>query len=207
MRAIVWVLGMALVVPGCGGSEQQQQQEQAAEAAKSGAEQAAKGLEQMAKGLEQLAGGGDGKPVPPVNFRELQTLFPDLSGWEKGKPVGEMMTMPVSFSQAEVEYTKGEAAIEMKIIDTGLHQLLLAPYSMFLTAGYERETQDGYEKSVSVAGQPGWERWNSSAKDGALNAVVGKRFLVTLEGRNIDDTKVLHDVLGQTDIAKLSTLR
>src|SRR5262245_21896878 len=63
--------------------------EQAAKATESGAAQAAKGLEQVAKGLEGMAAGaagGDAKTVDPVSFRDLQTLFPELNGWEKAKP-------------------------------------------------------------------------------------------------------------------------
>lgn len=51
-----------------------------------------------------------------MSFRDLQTLFPDLDGWDKGKPEGERMTQPVSFSQAEVRYRKGESAISLKIV-------------------------------------------------------------------------------------------
>jgi hypothetical protein len=183
----------------CGKSKEEKQVEQ-------GAQQAAKGLEQMAKSLEQMAS-GDAKPVPPVNFRELQGLLPDVEGWEKGKPTGEMMSMPVSFSQATVGYTKGESTIEVKIVDTGLNHLLVMPYSMFLTAGYEKQTEDGYEKSVNVAGQPGWERWSSGSKDGELNALAVKRFLVTVDGRNIEDTKVLHAVAEKIDMNRLGSLK
>src|SRR5207248_1388696 len=143
------------------------------------AQQAAKGLEQMARGLGALTGaGGDTKPVDPVSFREFMALFPDLDGWQKAKPTGEHMTSPVSFSTAEVHYTKGDASVTVKMMDSGFNQLLLMPYTMFLTAGYEKETSDGYEKSTKVNGQPGWEKWNGSSKNGELNALVGNRFLL-----------------------------
>jgi hypothetical protein len=195
----------------CGGkSETETVVEQKAEEAAKGAEQAAEGLQSMAKSLEAMAGaamGGDTKPVDPVSFRELQTAFGNLDGWEKGKPTGERMTMPVNFSQAEVIYTKGDSRIEMKIIDSGLNQILMAPYAMFLTAGYEKETADGYEKSTQVAGYPGWERWDESSKDGSLNAVVNKRFLVTIEGDGIDDAKILHQAAASTDLKKLEAMK
>ena len=35
--------------------------------------------------------------VAPVSFRDLQTFFPDIDGWEKEKPTGERMTSPFSF--------------------------------------------------------------------------------------------------------------
>ena len=37
--------------------------------------------------------------------------------------------------------------------------------------------------------------------------MVEKRFLVQVEGHEIDDPKVLHAVLDQTDLKKLATLK
>ena len=206
---------------GCQSSEQKQAEdaakqaakaiEQAAKNAETGAAQAAKGLEQMTKGLEAMASGGGGSdnpaPVNPVSFRDLQTVFPDLDGWERAKPTGERMTAPFSFSQAEVRYTKGDSRIEMKIVDSGFNQLLFTPFAMFMQAGYEKETSSGYEKSTTVGGQPGWEKWNTDGKDGEVNAFVGKRFILTVEGRNVDDIKVLHDVIGKVDMARLAAMK
>jgi hypothetical protein len=183
-------------------------QKQAAQTTADAANEAAKGLEQLAKGLGAMAGGSsDSKPVEPVSFRDMQALFPDVDGWEKKKPIGEKMSTPFSYSQAEVEYTKGDSRIEMKMVDSGLNQLLLAPYSMFLSAGYEKETSDGYEKSTKVNGQPGWEKWNASSKNGELSALVNKRFVVTVEGRGIEDTKVLQEFAGKVDMSKVAALK
>jgi hypothetical protein len=219
MQRFVCVAAVAALVSlgACGKSEESKQKEEAAKqaeetakTAEKGAEQAAKGLEQMAKGLEALASGGgsgDEKPVDPVSFRELQALFPDVDGWTKAKPTGERMNSPFPYSQAEVRYTKDDANIQLKMVDSGYNKLLLTPYAMFLQAGYEKETESGYEKSVKVANQPGWETWNSESKHGELNALVGKRYLVTIEGNQIEDTKVLHDVAGKVDMNKLAGLK
>ena len=215
-RAIALALVGGLTLA-CGSKEDKEaeparKQAQAAETAQTAeqaAEQAAKGLEQMARGLEAAVGGGSGstKAVDPVSFRDLIALMPELDGWEKQKPTGERMTSPVSFSQAEARYTKGDASLEVKIIDSGFNQLLLTPYAMFLTAGYERETSEGYEKSTQVNGQPGWEKWNTESKDGELNALVGKRFLVTIDGNGIDNVSQLHDVAKKMDMGKLASLK
>jgi len=182
---------------------------QAATQAQAGSTEMAKGLEAMAQGLAGAASavGANGTPVDPVSFRQLQALFPDLPGWKKGKPTGERMTAPVAFSQAEVRYTKGDSRLELKIMDSGFHQLLLAPYTMFLTSGFERETQNGYEKSTKVGDEPGWEKWNNTQKSGEVNAVVAKRFLVQAEGRDVEDINVLHAAIVKTDLAKLAAMK
>ena len=174
-----------------------------------GAQDMAKGFEAMAKGLAAAAGGGDSdvKPVDPVSFRELQTVMPDVPGWGKASPTGERMTSPFSFSQASVTYTKGDAEIDQKIMDSGFNQLLFTPFTMFMAAGYEKETANGFERSVNVGGNPGWERWDKTSRNGELNVVVGKRFLVQVEGRGVDDIKTLHMVLDRTDLKKLVSLK
>jgi hypothetical protein len=221
-RVALMTLAIAVgAAAGCHSSEQKQAEEaakqatkaieQAAKSGEAGAAQAAKGLEQMAKGLEAMAGGPVGndnqKPVNPVSFRDLQTLFPNLDGWEKAKPTGERMTAPLAFSQAEVHYKKDDSRLQVKIVDSGFNQILFTPFAMFMQAGYEKETQSGYEKSTTVGGQPGWEKWNTEGKDGEVNAFVGKRFILTVEGRNIDDIKVLHDIIGKIDLPRLAAMK
>ena len=190
-------------------------EEKHAEEVKKGAEQVqqsadamAKGLADMAKGLQGMAGGDPNqKPVDPVGFRELQAAFGDLSGWEKGKPTGERMTSPVNFSVAKVTYTNGDSTIEQEISDSAFNQLMLVPFSMFLTSGYEKETEDGYEKSTKVGDYPGWEKWNKTGKSGELNAIVNKRFIVQVRGHEIDDPKVLHAAMASVDMKKLASLK
>jgi hypothetical protein len=76
-----------------------------------------------------------------------------------------------------------------------------------MQAGYEKETSNGYEKSTTVGGQPGWEKWNTEGKDGQVNAFVGKRYILSVEGRNVEDIKVLHDVVGKIDLGKLAAMK
>lgn len=208
-RNLIVCMALAIAAAGCGGSTQDKEMEQAAQTAEQGAAEAAQGLEQLAKGLESMAAGGaDGrKPVDPVSFRDMIALLPEVDGWEMGKPTGERMTSPFPFSSAEATYTKDGSRVQITMTDSGFNQMLLAPYSIFLASGYEKETTEGYEKSTQVNGQPGWEKWNSESKRGELNTLVGKRFLVQIEGRGIDDIKVLHDIVGQVDTGKLAGLK
>jgi hypothetical protein len=157
----------------------------------------------MATAIPASAGG---KAADPVSFRDLQAAFPVVDGWTMDKPRGERMTSPVAFSQTETRYRNGDAQIEVKIVDSAFQQLLVAPWAMFLAAGYEKETDDGYEKSMTLAGHPGFEKWNDRRKSGELNLVVAKRFLVSLEGQKLNDMKQLHDFAGRVDFGKLAGL-
>lgn len=215
-----FVLAAACTVAACGQSQEEkaaeelqksaEQMQKGAEQMQGSAENMAKGFEAMAKGLAGAAGAADGdlKPVDPVSFRDLQTAMPaEVSGWQRENPTGERMTAPFAFSQASVTFKKGEAEIEQKIMDSGFNQLLFAPFAMFMASGYEKETQDGFERSVTINGNPGWERWDKGTKNGELNVVVNKRFLIELEGHQIDDVKDLRAVLDKTDLAKLASLK
>jgi hypothetical protein len=222
---MIGIVGVALTLTiGCGKSEEQKAAEKAAEEAQEAAEAlkkaaesagaagATQGLNELAKAMEGMAGAmagktPDGKPVEPVRFQDLQAVLPEVSGWQRGTPTGERMTSPVPFSQAEADYTMGDANISVKVVDSAFSQMLIAPWAMFLTAGYERETNEGYEKSVNMGGNPGFERYNKNNKDGELNLVLAKRFLITVEGDNIADTKVLHDFASKIDASKLESLK
>ncbi len=217
---------MVCSVAACGSSESKKAEDDAKQAAeqmskaademqKSG-DQAAKGAEDMAKGFEAMAkgfaaaagGGADGvKPVDPVSFRDLQAVMPDISGWERSKPTGERMTAPFAYSQASATYTKGDANVETKIMDSGFNQMLFAPFAMFMVQGYEKETSDGFEKSVNIGGNPGFEKWDSGSKNGELTVVVNKRFLVQVEGHGVADDKVMRSVMDQIDLKKLAALK
>ena len=195
------------------GEEMARAGEAAANAATQGtapAGEAAKGMEDFAKAMQGMAaamGGANGaKPSEPVSFRDLQTAFPTVSGWTMDKPRGERMSAPVAFSQTETRYKNGDQTIEVKIVDSAFNQMLITPWAMFLAAGYEKETDDGYEKSTTIAGNPGFEKWNDQRKDGELNIVVAKRFLVSVEGDRVTDMKQLQEFASKIDFAKLGAL-
>jgi hypothetical protein len=154
-----------------------------------------------------LSTGSDGKAVEPVAFQTLQSHLPKVSGWEMDEPEGERMTMPVPFSQVETKYTKGETRIDAKIIDTGFAQLLMAPWSMMMAAGYSRESSSGYEKSTSVSGNPAIEKWNKSEKNGEIDVLVGKRFMLSLEGHDLADIKQLQDFASNFNLSAIAAAK
>ncbi len=208
INTVVVVAAMVSAVA-CGKSEEEKQAEAAAESARSAAEAmggAAQGMTDMAKALEGMAaslGGGEGKAVEPLPSDTLAGALPSMPGWEMSKPRGERMTAPFPFSQSEASYSRGEATIDVTVVDTGFAQMLIAPWTMMLASGYSRESSEGYEKAVSVGGNPGFEKYDRERRDGELNILVNKRFLVTIEGGDLADTKVLHEFVSKMDLSGL----
>jgi hypothetical protein len=222
MRAGAAALTLTAAVA-CGKSEAERRAEEAArqmeeaakkvqQAARQGggsAEEVARGMEEMARGLAGAAGalgGGEGKAAEPVAFRDLMTLLPSLDGWERSEPEGERMTAPMAYAIASARYTRGEAKIDLKLTDSALHQVLLLPYALITSGGFERETSTGYEKAVKVAGHPAMETWNGPDRRGELTVIVGKRFVVSATGSGVDSTRDLHALVGRIDLEKLQKL-
>lgn len=213
-RNLPAAIATVMLISACGGTADdaaKQVEKAAAEIQKSagsvtsrGVEGVSKSLSDLARGLNAMASDPNVKPVAPLTIDSLKTALPDLSGWEKGKPAGERMTSPVNYAEAKVTLTKGESAIDVKIIDSALNQILVAPFSMFLAVGYEKETDHGYEKGVKVGEYPGWEKWDSEDKEGELNVIVNKRFIVQIEGRRIENMKVLHSAMENINLKKLA---
>jgi len=213
-RHVSAAIAISILVSGCGGTTDdaaKQIQKAADEIQKSvgsgsarGLQGVSKGLEDLAKGMSAMANDPNAKPVDPMTIDALKTALPDLSGWEKGRPTGERMSSPVNYAEAKVTFTKGDSAVDVKIVDSAMNQLLIAPFSMFLAVGYEKETDHGYEKGVKIGEYPGWERWDGEGKEGELNAIVGKRFIVQIEGRNIENMKVLHSTMENINLKKLA---
>jgi hypothetical protein len=204
---LVIALGAAV---GCGKSPEQERAEALQKAAvemQKGAQDRAKGVESVARGMTAAFAGttADGKPIEPVDFHVLQEALPEISGWQRGTPTGEKMTMPVRYSHASARYSKGPMKIEAKITDSALNRVLVTPMAMMLTAGYAKETDRGYEKSTKIAGNPGFEKWSTS-KTGELNVLVKDRFIVEVEGRGLSKVKDLYAFLEHIDLKMLGEL-
>jgi hypothetical protein len=202
---------------GCGGSEQQQaedaaqQMQQGAEQvaraaeqmAQGSAEQMAQGLQQVTQGLQQMAQG----QTEVVDYEVLKGLLPQVNGWTQAGVRGEQMSMPVKISRAEARYTRGDSSIELEIIDSAMSQLLLAPMSIYLSAGYSERSDEGFKRSAKIGDHPGIEDWNNGSRRGEVTAVVGNRFIVQATGRDIDDLAAVRQVVDAVDLTKLATLK
>jgi len=176
---------------------------QAAQGAAQGSQQAAQGLEQFAKGLAQMAQSSG----PTVNFEVLKALLPEMPGWTRSNARGEQVNMPFKMSKAEARYEKGDSSIHLEIVDSSLNQLVLAPFTMFMTMGFEERSDDGYKKAVKINGSPAFEEWQKQSKDGEIGVVVGNRFIVTAKGNNVESIDVVRQVVQAVDLNKLASMK
>ena len=78
---------------------------------------------------------------------------------------------------------------------------------MMMAAGYAKETNNGFEKSTTIAGNPAFEKRDKSDKSSDLTMFVNQRFVVELEGSGMSDIKELQAFLARTDLKKLAALK
>lgn len=147
-----------------------------------------------------------------VHFKKLQEFLPSKSmeGFKRTKPIGSTQKMMgMSTSEASVRYEKidDEAGqnIEIKIIDMSM--IPLAAWAMaYQQMDYENETEDGYEKSVTVMKKyKGLEKATTAdSKSCSLNFAAGDRFHVEIEGVGFDDVKILYTLVESMKLDALA---
>lgn len=142
-----------------------------------------------------------------VEFEKLMGLLPENASWTRTKPKGEQVFMGATMSKAEAEYQKGEATIDLEIVDSSFNQLVLSPITMFLTQGYSERSVEGYSRSVALSGHPGFEKWNHEAKRGEVTVVLGNRFIVQATGRNVDNIDPVKALVQAVDLRALAALK
>lgn len=206
MRVLPILAGttVLLLITGCftGGAEKQ-------------AEQIAQAGQQMgeamaAAGAAVTGGGLEGKATEAVDFRELKALLPEeLPGMRRTSAEGQKNSaMGFTLSTAEARYqSEGGGRIHLTITDAGA-VAGLAAMGMYAWAGMEidQEDEDGYEKTTTLNGRRGYEKYNRSSKSGEVSLMVGGRFIVELDGDDVsmDDLK---SALDKVDLDKLEGMK
>jgi hypothetical protein len=172
-------------------------------AARQSTDRVARGLQQISDGLSRL----DQAAADPVDFETLMTILPEIDGWERSHHRGEERNAPVEYSTAQARYQRGDQHVNVELVDTALSQLLIAPYAMFLAAGFEERTSEGYRRAVTVQGSPAFEDWRDTSGRGEVIVVVNGRFVLKATGTNVPDIAPVRQLLGRLDVAALSELR
>ena len=132
----------------------------------------------------------DKESVEPISFRELLEYLPQSPrGWTAAKPKGETNSLgDYSISQIEQTYTNGDKQVTISIFDWAFNSALYVPF--LLTTEFSRESTAGYNKGIKIGDIPGREEYSYINKQGSLNLLVDSRFLIRIDGRNIEDDEL-----------------
>jgi hypothetical protein len=161
----------------------------------------AKKMEQVQKELAEMV------PIDPVHFSKLIEVLPEApNGLAPDEPRGENNEIgDFKISSAERRYrAKDERTLTVKIIDHAHHSQFYAPF--FMATQIKNQSTEGYQKGVTIDGNPGVEKYQKAGKSGDLTILVAKRFLIEIRTTNAPP-EFLREVYGKIDAKKLAALK
>lgn len=130
------------------------------------------------------------EPGEPISLRELLEYLPDAPrGWSIREPEGEANSFGnYSVSQVSQTYTNDNKKMKVSIFDWTFNSALYMPF--LLSTEFSQESTTGYNKGIKIDDMPGREEYNYKSRQGSLNLLVDSRFLVQIEGSNIEDKEL-----------------
>ncbi|MHB1224165.1 MAG: hypothetical protein ACYC2G_09020 [Gemmatimonadaceae bacterium] len=219
---LIGTLLVAVATTACGGGSDEPgplDQLAAAKQALGDAGKTASAYKEMGNALAQIAENADSNvTVEPVDFRELRDMLPaDLAGLPRAEASGEKTgAMGMTISKAEARYaadgddgSSSPPSLNVTITDVGamrgMGMLGLAAWTM---AEVDKETADGFERTTKYQGQPAYEKFSRSDdyRSGNIQVVVGGRFMVEVEGENLDFERI-KGALDAIPLKKLEAMK
>ena len=130
----------------------------------------------------------------PVRAGELKAMLPrDADGLRRTSARGEKTgAFGANVVQATGEYGDGDGPrVQIKVTDLAA----MGPFSAlagfgWMQADIDSEGDHGYERTSKQGGFKTLERYTNATRSGSITVVVGNRFIVEVEGRDLDPTKL-----------------
>src|SRR3954452_15983025 len=154
-------------------------------------------------------------PPPPdapeiVDYHKLLPLLPDApAGWTADEPEGSTSEVGgFTLTNVHRDFKKGSGnnapTAAISILDSAANP----EYATATTAAwnYNSETLEGYSKSITVDGNPGFEAYETERKHGSIWVMVAKRYFVQVELTG-SDPKELQLWMKRLDLKKLAEIK
>jgi hypothetical protein len=145
-----------------------------------------------------------------VDFSALLPLLPEgPAGWIADKPEGSTEDVGgFKITNVHRDYKKGDAdnapTTSISILDSAANP----EYVAATTAAWNSnaENMEGYTKSVTIDGLPGFETFENEGKHGTLWVMVAKRYFLQIETRG-QEAKELREWIKRIDLKKLAEIK
>jgi len=146
------------------------------------------------------------KPVEPVNWRKLIPFLGEIPGWEaEEEPEGSTVSMEgFKISQVERSYTAADKNLAIIIVDGGYVPMVYSAFKMAMS--FEVDTSEEYIKKITIKGFPGVEQYNYEDKEAETMILISDRFLVHMEGENMEDASELIAIANNLDLEGIAKL-
>lgn len=145
-----------------------------------------------------------------VDYQKLLPILPDPQpGWTADKPEGSTEDVG-GFKIANVhrDYRKGEGDKAPTAAISILDSVSNPDYVSATTAAWNNnsESAEGYGKSVTIEGNPGFEAFEKENKHATLWVMVANRYFVQIELQNQDPAE-LQQWIKRVDLKKLADIK
>jgi len=145
-----------------------------------------------------------------VDYPKLLPILPDApSGWTADKPEGSTSDVGgFKITNVHRDYHKGEGTdaplVSISILDSAANP----DYVTATTATWKSgsESLEGYSKSVTIDGNPGFEAYEREQKHASLWVMIAKRYFVQIEVQNLEP-KELQEWIKRVDLKKLAAIK
>jgi len=145
-----------------------------------------------------------------VDYPKLIPILPEApSGWTADKPEGSTEDVGgFQITNVHRDYHKGEGTdaplVSISILDSAANP----DYVTATTATWKTssESLEGYSKSVTIDGNPGFEAYEREQKHASLWVMVANRYFLQIEVQNLDP-KELHEWVKRVDLKKLAEIK
>jgi hypothetical protein len=162
--------------------------------------------------LPALSGQAAEEPqlVEVVDFSKLLPLLPNPpEGWSADKAEGSTDDVGgTKITSVHRDYKKGEGdtapTTSISILDSAANP----DYVSSTTAAWSMSTStpEGYTKTLTIEGMPGFETFENEGKHGTLWLMVAKRYVLTIETQN-QEANELQEWLKRIDVKKLAGIK
>ena len=145
-----------------------------------------------------------------VDYAKLLPILPNPpQGWSADKPEGSTTDVGgFRITNVHRDYRKGEGdkvpTAAISILDSAAN-----PDYVAATTGawnFKSETVEGYSKSITIDGNPGFEAYEIEGKHSTLWLMIAKRYFLQIELQN-QDPKELQEWIKRVDLKKLAAIK
>lgn len=145
-----------------------------------------------------------------VDYEKLVPILPDApQAWTADKPEGSTEDVGgFRITNVHRDYHKGEGDKAPTAAISILDSVANPDYVSATTAAWNNnsETNEGYSKSVTIEGNPGFEAFEKESKHATLWVMVANRYFLQIELQN-QDPKELQEWIKRVDLKKLATIK
>jgi hypothetical protein len=145
-----------------------------------------------------------------VDYQKLLPILPEPpSGWSADKPEGSTEDVGgFKITNVHRDYRKGEGEKAPSAAISVLDSVANPDYVSATTEAWKSnsDSSEGYARSVSIDGNPGFETFEKDTKHAALWVMVAGRYFVQVELQNQNPNE-LQDWIKRIDLKKLAGIK